>query len=353
MKNPGALSAGFAALSRGRLILLLTSCAVVLGALSAAPLAPAMGDAFAGTLAGDHLIRNHPEFAAVDALDFLREKSAAIAGARQSMVWAGLLGVVLQIFFAGGIVETLGRNVFSIRESRAAFWAGSRRHFAHNLKCFALFALLAGISLGVWLGLTAALGKAMFESAPPRTAARAAWGFLVWGVALWIFGALTLLYDFARAGRRSTPGIGAVAAFRKARRRLRGLRVRGLAVLLFWSVAACAALAVFFAAAWGQRTPSGPAVAVNLALLFLLLAVRPAARVAAWGSVLALFDASEPAGGGAPLGPRVSPPEVVASGQGPRVEASETSEERPVASREENREVIPEPIPPGEPRLED
>ncbi|MCA1582844.1 MAG: hypothetical protein LC796_15940 [Acidobacteria bacterium] len=307
MTRPRALAAGFSALSRRRLVLLLTGCSLALGILSAAPLAPAMNDAFRDTLAGDHLIRNHPEFAPVDVLDFLREKAAAVAGARQTMVWAALLGIVLQIFFAGGIVETLGRNVFSVRESRAAFWAGSRRHFAHNLKCFAVFALLLGIALSVWLGLSAALGKALFEHAPPHAPGRTAWGILTLAVTAAIFGALTLLYDFARAGRRTTPGIGAIAAFRSARRRLRGRLMRGLALLLFWSLAAGAALALLFAAAWGERTRSGAAVAVNLALLFLLLAVRPIARVAAWGSILALFDASEPWGAPTPLGPRAFP----------------------------------------------
>ncbi len=307
MTSPRALAAGFSALSRRRLVLLLTGCSLVLGILSAAPVAPAMDDAFRNTLAGDHLIRNHPDFAPFDVLDFLREKAAAVAGARQTMVWAGLLGVVLQIFFAGGIVETLGRNVFSVRESRAAFWAGSRRHFAHNIKCFALFALLLGIALSVWLGLSGALGKALFEQAPPHTAGRTVWGILSLAVAAAIVGALTLLYDFARAGRRTTPGIGAIAAFRGARRRLRGRFLRGLGVLLFWSLAAGVALALLFAAAWGQRTPSGEAVAVNLVLLVLLLAVRPAARVAAWGSILALFDASEPWGARTPLGPREFP----------------------------------------------
>ncbi|MEP7132654.1 MAG: hypothetical protein ABI914_05785, partial [Acidobacteriota bacterium] len=238
MRSRGALASGFAALSRGRLILLLTGCAVVLGLISAAPLAPAMTEAFTGTLAGDHLLRNHPEFAPVDALDFVREKSAAIAGARHTMVWAALFGLLLQIFFAGGIVETLGRDVFSIRGRRAAFWAASRRHFAHNLKCFALFALLAGISLGIFLGIAGAMRKAIFAGAPPHAPGSTAWGIAVWIVSLWIFGAFTLLYDFARAGRRSTPGIGAIEAFRKARRRLRGLGFRGLGILLFWSVAA-------------------------------------------------------------------------------------------------------------------
>ncbi|MDQ2870278.1 MAG: hypothetical protein M3S32_06010 [Acidobacteriota bacterium] len=324
MRSPGALAAGFSALSRRRLVLLLVVCSLVLGVLSAAPLAPAMDEAFRDTLAGDHLLRNHPEFAPVDAFDFLREKAAAVAGARQTMVWAALLGVILQIFFAGGIVETLGRNVFSTRGSRAAFWAGSRRHFAHNLKCFAVFALLLGIALSVWLGLAGALGKALFDHAPPHTAGRTVWGALSLAVAAAIAGSLMLLYDFARAGRRTTPGIGAIAAFRNARRRLRGRLLQGLGVLLFWSLAAGAALALLFAAAWGQRTPSGPAVAVNLVLLVLLLAVRPVARVAAWGSILALFDASEPWGARTPLGPREFPR---AAGEAQRSESRVESQE--------------------------
>ena len=88
MTRSRALAAGFSALSRRRLILLLTGCSLVLGILSAAPLAPAMDDAFRDTLAGDHLIRNHPEFAPADVLDFLREKAAAVAGARQATAWA-------------------------------------------------------------------------------------------------------------------------------------------------------------------------------------------------------------------------------------------------------------------------
>ena len=74
----GNLAAGFAALNGGRnLILLLTGVTVMLAVLSAAPLGPALQQAFAGTLAGDHILKNHPSFAPTDFFDFLREDYAA------------------------------------------------------------------------------------------------------------------------------------------------------------------------------------------------------------------------------------------------------------------------------------
>ncbi|MDQ2978192.1 MAG: hypothetical protein M3R62_03155, partial [Acidobacteriota bacterium] len=221
-------------------------------------------------------------------------------------VRAGLLGLLLQIFFAGGIVETLGR---ASAAGPHEFWTGARRNFAHNLKCFALFALMAGVTLAAWIGLAAAVGGKLFENAPPNTAGRFAWTAGVVVVSFLLFGLWTLLYDFARAARRSMPGIGALAAFAGARRRLRGRWLRGLALLLFWTAIGSGAFAAVFALAWGERTPSGAAVVLNLFLLGLLLAVRPVVRVAAWGSILALFDGS-PSPEPAPDRERLPPPEL-------------------------------------------
>jgi hypothetical protein len=288
---PAALRAGFAALRRGRLILLLTATAAILGGLVASPLAPSMHDALAGTLAGDHLVRNHPEFAPVDFMDFLREKAPAVAGVRHAMLWAALLGLLLQAFFVGGIVETVGRDPDG---GRAAFWSGARLHFAHNVKCLLLFAAAAAILVGGWLAVTGAVGQKIFEDAPPNTAGRSVWTAAAAVVALALFGALKLLATFARSARRASPQIGAIAAFRDGRRRLRGRWLRGLAVLLFWAVLGAAALGSLLLLAWGQATPSPGTVAVNLVLLALILAVRPASLVGAWGSVLALFDGSAP-----------------------------------------------------------
>jgi hypothetical protein len=308
--TPGALRAGFAALSRWRLVLLLTASAAVLGVVAASPLASALDDSLRGTLAGDHLLRNHPEFAPTDAFDFLREKAPALSGAVRGTMRAGLLGLLFQIFFAGGIVETVGR---ASRAGAYEFWTGARRNFAHNLKCFALFALMAGVTLAAWIGLMTAIGSKVFEKAPPNTPGRFAWTGAVIVVSLLLFGLWTLLYDFARAARRSMPAIGALAAFAGARRRLRGRWLRGLALLLFWTAVGSGAFAAVFALAWGQRTPSGVAVVLNLFLLGLLLAVRPVARVAAWGSILALFDGS-PSPEPIPVREILPPPEFPEAG---------------------------------------
>ncbi len=290
---PGTLRSGFAALRRFRLILLLTASAALLGGIAAMPLAPAMHDALAGTLAGDHFIRNHPEFAPVDLFDFFREKAAAVSAAQSAILWTAILGLLLQIFFVGGIVETVGRES-SGSERRVAFWTGARRHFAHNLKIFLLFAVAVLIVVGGWLALTGGIGKKIFENAPPHSGGRMPWGILCVAVALFFFGVLKLLADFARAARRVSPSIGAFAAIRDSRRLLRGRWLRGLGLLLCWAVLGALGLAIMMSLAWGQSTPTGVSVFFQLVLLAVILAVRPAALVGAWGSILALFDSSPP-----------------------------------------------------------
>jgi len=204
-------------------------------------------------------------------------------------LWMAVAGLLFHAFYTGGIVETVGRA----ETSPADFWSASRRNFAHNAKCFALGAIVAAILLGVWLGSMGAAQKLLFESAPPHTGGRAAWTAATFLVAVFLFAAVALLTTLAKAARRGLPGIGALRGFRDARRRLRGRWLQGFGVLLFWTVAGAAALAVLFGAAWAQHTPSGPSVALNLVLLALSLAAIPAARVGAWGSLLALFDRAE------------------------------------------------------------
>jgi hypothetical protein len=241
-------------------------------------------------LAGDHFLRNEATQAPVDAFDFLREKWSNVTGWGRSSLWAALAAVLLQIFFTGGIVETLGTS-----DSRAPgdFWSASRRHFAHNAKCFVLAAILGAILLGIWVSAVGAAGKSLFENVPPHTSGRSLWtaaGFLVSALLL---GAVALLGALAKAARRGAPGIGAFAGFRDAGRRLRGQWMRGLAVLLFWCLAGIMALAILFGAAWRQQTPTGAAVLVNLLVLALSLGAIPAAKVGAWGSLLQLYDRRE------------------------------------------------------------
>ena len=59
-ENKGPIAAGFASLSHGKLILLLTLTTAVLGAFGAAPLLPTFKEVLGGTLAGDHFLRNSP-----------------------------------------------------------------------------------------------------------------------------------------------------------------------------------------------------------------------------------------------------------------------------------------------------
>ncbi|MDQ6894659.1 MAG: hypothetical protein M3167_18550 [Acidobacteriota bacterium] len=289
MRRGSVIGAGFSALRRWRLVLLLTATAAVLGGAAASPLGPVMRDEIAGRLAGDHLLRNDPAKAPVDVFDFSREKSSAISGWRSATVWMALAGLLFHAFYAGGIVETLGRS----GAAPAEFWSASRRNFAHNAKCFALGAIFAAILLGIWLGAMGAAGKSLFENAAPHTAGRAVWTTVTLLVGALLFAAVALLATLAKAARRGSPAIGAWRGFRDARRRLRGRWLQGLGILLFWSVAGAAALAVVFSAAWAQHTPSGPSVAFNLLLLALSLAAIPAAKVGAWGSLLELFDRTE------------------------------------------------------------
>ena len=281
------LGAGLAALSQGRLIALLALSTALLGVTAAVPLWPALDAAFSKTLAGDHILHNHPTFAPTDVLDFLREKSSAVQATRQAALWSALLGLLLQMLFAGGIVAALGRPG---PLSWSEFSAGCRRNFWHNMKCFLIFALLLLLVPVLWLAaVSGALGK-LFEDAPPwatlpfvlRLAARLA--------ALFFFAVLSLVYDFARAARRREPGIGAWRAYGLARRAFSGCWLRALGVFAFWFVAGGACVLALFCLEWAGNAATGACVALHTVLQASVLVARSAVRVGAWGSELALFD---------------------------------------------------------------
>ena len=284
------LAAGFRALSHGKLILLLALASALIGLAGAAPLGPALSRDVGGTFAGDHFLRNHPTFAPSDFIDFAREHAGVLAGVAGSSRYGALASILLQMFFAGGIVVVLGRGPFTFGQ----FFEPARRNFWHNVKCFFLFAVLLVIVFGAVLGGAYAADKALFEETPPDAAAGVAfeWGVRIVAVLLW--GVLSLLYDFARAARRYAPAIGAWRAYGFARRALRGSWSRGLILFLFWLLLGGAAWLAAIAAAWSLPAASPGAIALLLLLQFLSFYVRSAVRVAAWGSYLEFLDHRAP-----------------------------------------------------------
>jgi hypothetical protein len=278
--------AGFAALRHAKLILLLALVTAALGVGTSLPLQPVFRDKLAGTLAGDHFIRNHPTFAPTDFLDFIREAEGSIDGALRTMDALGFLGVLLQMLFAGGIVAVLGRGPFSFGQ----FFEPARRNFWHNVKCFFLFASLTALLLGVWLGGAGWARHKLLEDVPPDAAVRSLTGWLLFLVGLLLFAACSLLYDFARATRRYAPTIGAWRAFRFARRALAGSWGAALGLWILWLVLGGAAVLLLVAITWAMPAVSVPAIALLVLLQCLAIWVRSAVRVAAWGSYLAFLD---------------------------------------------------------------
>jgi hypothetical protein len=308
--RPSPAAAGFAALRHVKLVLLLTLVTAALGAGGALPILPAFKQTMAGTLAGDHFIRNHPTFSPADFFDFLKEDAGAIEGTQRAIGGLALFGVLLQMFFAGGIVAVLGRGPFSFGQ----FFEPARRSFWHNVKCFFLFAVLVLVLLGAWLGGAGWARHRMLEKVPPDAAVRSLtmWVWLL--AALLLFAAASLLYDFARAARRYAPGIGAWRAFRFARRALSGAWGRALGLWLLWFLLGGAAVLLLFAATWGMPAVSVPAIALLMLLQFAALWVRSAVRVAAWGSYLALLDGRAPAALSAIARVRIAPAGAFAPG---------------------------------------
>jgi hypothetical protein len=284
--RPSPVAAGFAAARHAKLVLLLALVTAALGVGTSLPLQPAFRDKLAGTLAGDHFIRNHPTFAPTDFFDFLKECGIAVDGSLRAMDALGLFGVLLQMLFVGGIVAVLGRGPFSFGQ----FFEPARRNFWHNVKCFFLFAILAAVVLGVWLGGAGWLRHKLLEDVPPDAAVRSLTGWLLFLVGLLLFAACSLLYDFARAARRYAPTIGAWRGFRFARRALAGSWGAALGLWLAWLVVGGAAVLVVVAITWAMPAVSVPAIALLVVLQFAAIAVRSAVRVAAWGSYLAFLD---------------------------------------------------------------
>lgn len=283
---PSPTAAGFAALRHGKLVFLLALVTAVLGWGAALPLLPTLRETTTGTLAGDQFIRHQWTLAGADFLDFLREKSPAIDGAARAMNAMGFVGLLLQIFFAGGIVAVLGRGPFAFSQ----FFEPARRNFWHNAKCGLVFAMLVLVGPGLWLGAAGWARKKMLEDVRPDAAVRSLTMWVLLAVAVLLFAAASLLYDFARAARRYSPAVGAWRAFRFARRALSGTWDRAVGLWLLWFLLGGAAVLLGFAITWRMPAVSRPAIALLVVLQFGVLWIRSAVRVAAWGSYLALLD---------------------------------------------------------------
>ena len=282
----GSVASGFEELRQWKLILLLLLTSAVLGWISAMPLAPVFQSDFAGTLVGDHLIRHAPSLAPTDFVDFFEKRDDAIQGARRTASAAGVLGVLLQVFFAGGIVAVLGRGRFSFGQ----FFEPARRNLWHNVKCLLLFLPALAVLVGGWFaGAMAASGK-LFEDAPPESGARSLAWWVTLLVGLLLYAVLSLVYDFARAARRYAPAIGAWRAVRFAWRALGGAWLRALALFGFWFVLGGAAVAAGVGIVWALPAVSWPAIALLVVLQLAALALRSAVRVGAWGSYLSFLD---------------------------------------------------------------
>lgn len=291
MREGGNLAAGFAALKGGRfLVVLLTGVTVVLAVLSAAPLGPSLQQAFSGTLAGDHVLKNHPSFAPTDVFDFLREKAPAVAGTGAAERFAALIGLLQQILLAGGIVAALGK---AVPISLPDFVAGVRRNAWHNVKCFLIFLVLAGAALGLWFGGTHAVSRKLFEDAVPGSASAAVFKAAAVVGGLFLYAVFSLLQDFARASRRDGSRIGAWRAYGQARRILSGRWTRAFGLFFFWLIFGGALVVAGVAFEWYAPAVSALAIACHILLQVAVLAVRSAVRVAAWGSYLHLYDGAE------------------------------------------------------------
>ncbi len=292
MERRSSIGAGFSALGGAKgLVLLLTAVTVVLSLLAAAPLLPSLRDSFAATLAGDHILKNDPLFAPTDVFDFLREKSAAVAGARSAANWAILIALFQQILFAGGIVSALGRGV---PVTLPDFVAGVRRNAWHNVKCFLIFLPLAGSAIGAWFAATHAIYGKVLEPLPPGAPSTFLFRLVVVLGALLIYAIFSLLHDFARAARRSEHAIGAWRAYGYGRRILAGRWMRALGIFFFWLLFGGALLLLGIGVEWSAPAVSAGAIALHILLQVAVLAIRPVVRIAAWGSYLALYDRVQP-----------------------------------------------------------
>jgi hypothetical protein len=75
---------------------------------------------------------------------------------------------------------------------------------------------------------------------------------------------------------------------------LAGRWPRGLGIFLFWFLLGGVLLLVGIGIEWSAPAISALAIAFHILLQIAVLTIRPAIRIAAWGSYLAMYDRIEP-----------------------------------------------------------
>ena len=286
-----SLAWGLRALGQWRLIVLLAAATLLLAAPAALALWPALDSVFGRTLAGDHVLRNHPVLAPSDVLEFLVEKKDVIAASWRLALGGAAVAVLFQIFCAGGFVEVLARQD---RAAIGQFFGCAVRNFWHNLKCFAIFAVSAAIVMGAWIAAAGAASRRLLDQTPPGApSARALYTAAVL-VGLLLFALLSLLHDYARIARRHAPTAGAWRGFAMAGRMLWTGWWRALGLLLFWLLVGGIAWLTVLAVEWAAPAVSAAAILAHTFLQVGAVLVRSGVRVGAWASYVAFADRRTP-----------------------------------------------------------
>jgi hypothetical protein len=307
-RNP--IASGFAALAGWRTTLVLLASANLAALPVPMALRGSLSSAFGDTLAGAAIRGNAQPDAGLYWIDYLR-RYHPFSAASGAFWLAVALTLLFQIFLAGGIIETVGRERTPFL---GEFFGACGRHFRHNLAAFLLFVLFVLLLPGVWLGLTGAAAHALFSSSPPHTPAAAIVAGVRYVVALLLFAALSMAYDFARAMPRFGP-VRAWPAFRGglaiARREPAGV----LGIFFFWLIAAGLLQLGWSALEWRAAPASAGAIAVVFLAEQAGIWIRCAARVATWGSIVSF------------LGPRAQESQItiaIPTAPAPRIAGAET-----------------------------
>lgn len=283
------IAAGFRALSGWRMILILWVAATLCALPLVAPLDGGLHAAFGKTLAGKAVLHNTAPDAGLYWIDYFKQETPwkAVSG---GVFVAVTLTLLFQIFLAGGLVETVGREQSPFA---AKFFGGCGRHFWHNLKCFVIFVIIAGIVEGIWLGVLGAIGKALFKNAAPHTLPHVIYHWLVLLVGLLFFALLSMAYDVARALRRFEATRGSWRAWGAGLKTVFRHPGTAFGIFFFWLIVG--GILQFLLS--GLEWHASPSVALTVFLVLLIqqigVAIRGAARVATWGSIVA-FSAAQP-----------------------------------------------------------